>query len=123
MAQGQGPVSAGDPAFERGVRAMHRLPTPALSHALFGARARVVAGELSARDAAAYVSGLLIASEWADARALVAPAETVRIVGEPALAALHAACAAHVGRPVQPLDVRDVQVSAWRALAKEGLGS
>jgi len=90
---------------------------PVLTHALFGARARVVTGALAASGATAYVSGLLIGAEWADAQRHLCGDEPVRVIGEPALAALHAACARHHGRRVESLDARQVQRAAWRALA------
>jgi 2-dehydro-3-deoxygalactonokinase len=123
MMQGAlGPVDAADPAFAQGVRVLCGVPPPGLSHALFGARARVVTGGLSSEAAAAYVSGLLIGAEWADARQRgegQGDEAPVRIVGAPALAALHAACAAHFGRRVEVMNVRDVQLAAWRALAED----
>jgi 2-dehydro-3-deoxygalactonokinase len=120
MQGARGAVAPDDPAFARGVRAMGGDRPPALSHALFGVRARVVTGELAPAAAAAYVSGLLIGAEWADARQRAVPDEPVRVIGEPGLAALHAACAAHFGRSVQALDARAIQVEAWRALANFG---
>jgi hypothetical protein len=45
----------------------------------------------------------------------------VRVIGEPALAALHAACAHHHGRRLESLDARQIQLAAWRALATEEL--
>jgi len=110
---------AGDPDFLRGVAAA--ASGPALTHALFGARARVVTGALAPGAAAAYVSGLLIGAEWADAQRMASRGEPVRVIGEPALAALHAACAHHHGRRVETLDARQIQLAAWRALASEGL--
>lgn len=101
-------------AFARGVA---DAAEGVLSHTLFGARARVVTGAMPAEEAAAYVSGLLIGSEWhehvhrdADTRAVV------RVIGEPALARLHAQCAAQLGRKVELLDARAVQLAAWQAL-------
>jgi 2-dehydro-3-deoxygalactonokinase len=120
MQGARGPVAADDPAFARGVRAMCADRPPALSHALFGVRARVVTGDLAPEAAPAYVSGLLIGAEWADARLRQAPEALVRVIGEPGLAALHAACAAHFERSVQALDVRAVQLEAWRALLNSG---
>ena len=90
-------VVADDPAFLSGVR--EAAGSPALSHALFGVRARVVTGSLPSAAAAACVSGLLIGAEWADAARLAGADEPVRVIGEPALAALHRACAAFHGRP------------------------
>ena len=113
---------ARDPDFLRGVA--DAAAGPVLTHALFGARARVVTGALAPAAAAAYVSGLLIGAEWADARRLASadsPGEPVRAIGEPALAALHAACAHHHGRRVETLDARQIQLAAWRALAAEEL--
>ena len=75
---------ADDPEFLRGVAAA--AAGPALTHALFGARARVVTGALAPAAAAAYVSGLLIGAEWADAQRLASRDEPVRVIGEPALA-------------------------------------
>lgn len=93
----------------------------ALSHALFGARARVVTGGLPREATAAYVSGVLIGTEWHDLRrhpGLDATAP-VRVIGAPRLAALHAACAAQLGHAVELLDVQAVQEAAWQALREE----
>ena len=110
---------AADPEFLRGVA--HAAEHPVLTHALFGARARVVTGALAPAAAAAYVSGLLIGAEWADAQRLPSRDEPVRVIGEPALAALHAACARHHGRRLESLEARQIQHAAWRALANEEL--
>jgi 2-dehydro-3-deoxygalactonokinase len=113
---------AEDPDFLRGVA--DAAAGPVLTHALFGARARVVTGALAPGAAAAYVSGLLIGAEWADAQRLASadsPGGLVRVIGEPALAALHAACAHHHGRRLESLDARQIQLAAWRALAAEEL--
>ena len=113
---------ANHPDFLRGVA--DAAAGPVLTHALFGARARVVTGALAPGAAAAYVSGLLIGAEWADAQRLAsgdARDEPVRVIGEPALAALHAACAHHHGRRLESLDARQIQLAAWRALASEEL--
>ena len=108
---------ADDPEFLRGVAAA--AAGPALTHALFGARARVVTGALAPAAAGAYVSGLLIGAEWADAQRLASRDEPVRVIGEPALASLHAACARIHGRRLETLDARQIQLAAWRALATE----
>jgi 2-dehydro-3-deoxygalactonokinase len=116
-------VAPDDPAFEAGVRAMCGTSPPALSHALFGARARVVTQSLAPQAAVAYVSGLLLGAEWADARRHPSPDEPVRLIGAPALVALHAACAAQFGRHVEVLAVEAVQRAAWQAFASEGVPS
>ncbi len=112
---------ADDPDFLRGVAAA--AAGPVLTHALFGARARVVTGVLAPGAAAAYVSGLLIGAEWADAQRQGSRDEPVRVIGEPALAALHAACARHHGRRLELLDARQIQLAAWRALASKELSA
>ena len=103
--------------FLRGVADAAKLPV--LTNALFGARARVVTGALAPSAAATYVSGLLIGAEWADAGRQASHDEPVRVIGEPALAALHAACAHHHGRRLESLDARQIQLAAWRALAAQ----
>jgi 2-dehydro-3-deoxygalactonokinase len=110
---------AESPDFARGVAEAAR--GAALTHALFGARARVVTGAMAPDAAAAYVSGLLIGAEWADARRLASRDEPVRVIGEPALAALHAACARLHGRVLETLDARHIQLAAWRAMATEDI--
>ena len=108
---------ADDPDFLQGVADV--AANPVLTHALFGARARVVTGALAPGAAAAYISGLLIGAEWADAQRQPSHDEPVRVIGEPALAALHAACAHHHGRRLESLDARQIQLAAWRALATQ----
>lgn len=116
---------ADDADFLRGVA--DAAAGPVLTHALFGARARVVTGALAPSAAAAYVSGLLIGAEWADAQRLASrhadTREPVRVIGEPRLAALHATCAHHHGRRLESLDARQIQLAAWRALASEDLSA
>ena len=107
------------PDFLRGVAEAARGPV--LTHALFGARAQVVTGAMAPGAAAAYVSGLLIGAEWADAQRRPSRDEPVRVIGEPALAALHAACARAHGRRLEVLDARRIQLAAWRAMAAEDL--
>lgn len=110
------PQAEPDPqAFARGVA---DAAEGATSRLLFGARARVVTGAMPAAVAAAYVSGLLIGAEWHEwARSAgEAPTGPVRVIGEPALAALHARCAALLGHPVELLDAQAVQLAAWRML-------
>lgn len=110
---------AADPEFRRGVA--EAASGPVLTHALFGARARVVTGALAPSAASAYVSGLMIGAEWADAQRQASHDEPVRVIGEPTLAALHAACAHHHGRRLEALDARQIQLAAWRALAAEDI--
>jgi 2-dehydro-3-deoxygalactonokinase len=112
---------AHDPDFLRGVA--DAAAGPVLTHALFGARARVVTGGLAPSGAAAYVSGLLIGAEWADAQRQASRDEPVRVIGEPTLATLHAACATFHGRRLETLEARQIQLAAWRALANQDLSA
>lgn len=65
-----------------------------LAVALFGVRPASLLGLRDDRDAASYVSGLLIGS---DVRAQVAPGQRVHVLADPALGALYAAAIAAVG--------------------------
>jgi len=100
-----------DGAFADGVRA---AGDGALSHALFGVRARVVARQAPAEHAVAYLSGLLIGAEWADVRRRNAGAlpEQVIALGTPALAQRHAQAAQLTGVTLTPLDAREAYVAA-----------
>lgn len=103
-------------AFRQGVAASAQA---ALSHTLFAARARVVSGDMPARSAAAFVSGALFGAEWHEVMRTPGLESPVRIVGEPALAAHHAACARLLGIEVETLKVQAVQEAAWACL-REG---
>lgn len=59
-----------------------------LTHVLFGARSRVLFGELAAEDVPDYVSGLLIGAEIAAALE-TSPSESVLVVGSEHLSALY----------------------------------
>ena len=109
-----GPVDA-EAAFLGGVQA---LQDEELSHALFGARARVMGGGATAAGTAHHVSGLLIAAEWRDALRRDPTEGTVRLIGDPALSERHALCARHFGRRTEPLDPDKVQLAAWQAMAR-----
>jgi 2-dehydro-3-deoxygalactonokinase len=102
--------------FELGARA---LADEELSHALFGARARVMAAGAPAAQTAQYVSGLLLASEWRDAvRRGGLGTQPMRLVGEPVLAERHARCARVFGISTRSLDPDTVQLAAWRAMQR-----
>jgi len=92
-----------DEAFAAGV-AEARRRTP-LSHALFGVRARVVAGAMPAAWARGFLSGLLIGTEYVAAFDLLGePAHAVAAVGSAALCARHARAAAAFGIDLAPID-------------------
>jgi 2-dehydro-3-deoxygalactonokinase len=103
-------------AFDVGVRA---LGDEELSRALFGARARVMAGGAAAAGTAEYVSGLLMAAEWRDAqRAGLSGSQPVRLVGEPTLTERHARCARLFDCRTEVLDPEAVQRAAWHAIQR-----
>jgi 2-dehydro-3-deoxygalactonokinase len=86
----------------------------ALSHALFGCRARVVTGELPPEQARAYLSGLLIGAEWHELRRRGAgqlPA-SVTVIGAPHLAARHAEAAHAFGVTLHHLEPGQVYKAA-----------
>jgi 2-dehydro-3-deoxygalactonokinase len=93
----EGPGSDGD-AFRDGVRT-GASRTLGLGALLFGARARVIRGMLPKADASAYLRGLLIGSEIADALALFPqPRErALPLVGSPAVCALYASALDELG--------------------------
>ena len=101
-------------AFAQG---LHDAQGVALSLALFGCRARVVAGALDARAARAYLSGLLIGAEWDEIRRRGAgrlPGR-VAVIGAPALAHRHAQAAEVFGTT---LDILDAGAATVAGLAR-----
>lgn len=101
-------------AFAQGVHAAGR---GGLSRELFGCRARVVTGRLRREEAGAYLSGLLLGTEWHEALAHGLPRDAaVCVIGCPALSRLHLRCAQVLGLEAVALDADAVQVAAWRAL-------
>ncbi len=89
----------------------------ALSHQLFGARARVVCGDLPATQARAYLSGLLVGAELRDGLGLQANHHApLYLIGSPALAQRYQDGAALLGAPTQVLDARSLYLQAVCAL-------
>lgn len=83
-----GARSGGSDAFDDGVhtgRARHSD----LPHILFGARSRVLFGELAAADVSDYLSGLLIGAEISGAFALHDTKTAPKVIGSGALRALY----------------------------------
>jgi 2-dehydro-3-deoxygalactonokinase len=86
-------AAAGGVAFEDGLAQFNEFPQAQLLHRLFECRARRLNGDLSAQAAAAYLSGLLIASDISGALRLLSEAtgvRTVHLVGSPHLTQLYA---------------------------------
>lgn len=93
----EGPGSDGK-AFRDGVRTSASR-TLGLGALLFGARARVIRGMLPKADASAYLRGLVIGSEIADALALFPQpgGRAIPLVGSTAVCALYAAALDELG--------------------------
>jgi 2-dehydro-3-deoxygalactonokinase len=96
------------------VQGLNNVSDVALSHALFGCRARVVTGALPPEQARAYLSGLLIGAEWHELRRRGAgqlPA-SVTVIGAPHLAARHAEAATAFGVTLHHLEPGPVYKTA-----------
>jgi 2-dehydro-3-deoxygalactonokinase len=95
-------------AFRRGV-ATGKAKALGLGTLLFGARALVVRGHMSKREASSYIRGLLIGAELADALAAY-PAladATVPLIGNGPLSNLYASALASVGVASRLVDSRE----------------
>jgi 2-dehydro-3-deoxygalactonokinase len=111
-----------DAAFVQGVLAAGE--GAALSHQLFGCRARVVSGDMAAPSSRAYLSGLLIGTELQDLVRGTAsmpsgagPEATFTLIGSPALATLYQAAAAALGQRFALLDARAAFIAATHYLS------
>jgi 2-dehydro-3-deoxygalactonokinase len=102
-------------AFDAGFAACE---DDAVTHALFGARARVVTGRMPVSALASYVSGVLVGAEWWRMRREWGDAREVVVIGAPALARTHARAAATFGVDAPALDPRDVYVAALTHVAR-----
>ena len=99
-------------AFERGLWASSRS---ALSHQLFGCRARVVCGDLPAHSARAYLSGLLIGAELHDVLSAggdVLRSGPVYCLGSAELAQHYLAAAQHLQMQIEVLDSQAAYIAA-----------
>lgn len=101
-------------AFEAGLLAAGR---GALSHAIFGCRAKVVTGRMPAAHARSYLSGLLIGAEWGDTRP---SPRTVTVVAAGALASAYGEAARQHGCTPVVLEPRAVYLAALATL-QEGM--
>lgn len=99
-----------DEAFAAGVDAAGRH---ALSHVLFGTRARVVSKDMPAQAGASYLSGLLIGTELKDVLgADTGEVPTFQLIGSPQLAELYQKAAARLGCRFDILDARQAFLAA-----------
>ncbi len=105
-----------DADFARGVEAA--LRNTALSADLFSARAGALLG-LRARDAASYVSGLLIGADIGIGLAFGRGRDDVVLIGEEALTTLYAAALDIAGRRTETIDGEVAFRAGARALLEE----
>jgi 2-dehydro-3-deoxygalactonokinase len=94
-------------AFEQGLKQFNDFPQAQVLHRLFECRSRLLNGEFSARNAAAFLSGLLIASDVSGALQLFATSmaeTTVCLIGDPQLMQLYAAALQHRSCDARQLD-------------------
>jgi 2-dehydro-3-deoxygalactonokinase len=97
----------GGGAFEEGIRRFNEFPHAHVLHRLFECRSRLLNGELVAADTAAFLSGLLIATDVGGALHVFASSvaeTTVYLIGEPRLTRLYAAALSHQSCGAQHLD-------------------
>ena len=101
-----------DAAFAQGVRASDGM---ALSHLLFGVRARVVSGDIPASSAQSYLSGLLIGTELGDVmRSPQAMQQhgSFKLIGTPELARHYQTAATLMGLTFEILDAQSAYLAA-----------
>lgn len=94
-------------AFDRGVAEVRRFTHVNLLHRLFESRSRRVAGELDAKEAAPFLSGMLIAADVQGALnvfAAAAQARTVFVIGSAALTERYAKALSVAGKEALTLD-------------------
>jgi 2-dehydro-3-deoxygalactonokinase len=105
----------GEDGFLAGVEeARARVP---LSNALFGVRARVVTGALPAAQARAFVSGLLIGTEFVAVQDQLGAGATVTAIGSPALEERYARAAGCFGITLARLEPDAVYCAALARLS------
>jgi 2-dehydro-3-deoxygalactonokinase len=117
-AAGSAEAAWDDAAFAQGVQVAQA--GGALSHHLFGCRARVVSGDMQPADSRAYLSGLLIGTELHDVlkdEPGAAGDAAFQLIGSPALARLYQSAAAIRGLQFEVLDARAAFIAATHYLS------
>lgn len=107
-------------AFDRGVDVALRAGGADLAHLLFGVRALGLFGELAPASAPDYLSGLLIGTEIASARAEMQDVP-VALVGEAALCERYARALVASGAAAQTFDTPLAARGLWRIARAAGL--
>jgi 2-dehydro-3-deoxygalactonokinase len=109
-----------DRFFMQGVELAKTLKSGQLLNALFATRSRQIVGELTAADAASYLSGILVGSDILGSMALVAdkpdqPPELV-IIGDQMLSYAYQLAFAALGLEAQICDPTEVALSGYWAV-------
>lgn len=105
------------PAFDQGTEAALEGQL-GLGSLLFGARARVIRGDLPRSEAASYIRGLLVGADVADAL-LVSPSLNegrVALIGNAELSRLYARALRRKGIETDIVDARDACLKGFRTL-------
>lgn len=117
----KGPVETADGAeFNRALEQVRLHPDAELIHLLFGTRSRQLTGELKAKDAASYLSGLIIGRDVAGALRLfksdLAQAKAITVVATPDLSALYASALKSRNVAVNTVDGHAASLAGLTAL-------
>lgn len=116
-------VTTAGAAFLRGVD--RGLQSDGVTHAIFGARTLVLAGEMPATDVDDWLSGVLIGAEvraalaWSDDERV--QATRVRIIGDDQLTSRYATALAHAGIATDRADRHAAAHGLWRIAGQAGL--
>lgn len=89
-------------SFQRGLA--ESVGPGGLLNQIFSARTRTLCEDIGDQSMSAYLSGILIGSEFVHGRQLFAPAEEILLIGDEQLAALYQVAAAHFDLPMRSLD-------------------
>lgn len=107
-------------AFAGGVKSGYGAT--GILHRLFSARTLALFDELPQQSVAAYLSGLLIGAEIAEARALVQdPEAMITIIGDPVLSRHYSSALAQCGQPARQAAEGAAARGLWRIAAANGL--
>jgi 2-dehydro-3-deoxygalactonokinase len=118
------PVEHQDAEFARGLEQAVRLTGVSVLHQLFQARSLRLGGQLTARGAPAWTSGLLIGADVGGALPLLADREqAVTLIATGSLAALYAQALQRMGRPSRLIAGEDASLAGLAGLHRQLIAS
>ena len=107
-------------SFLAGVQAIEQLGEAQLLHALFATRSRQVLGELSAKDASSYLSGLLVGADVIGATNLFKSYEpgtdSVTLIGDSRLSEYYRLVLERQGIAVETSDTTQIAIAGYEAI-------